>query len=724
MPSNRNAQPPLVAPETDRLCARCRTIDVEAIFQMKIKMEGGSFIVDLGASVEELKASHCDMCQLFGSISPTDFSEDGSARSERCHLRAFSANRVFARLPVPEMRDIHDTTLLGIVRVPINVYNDAHSRSYEFSLPLRSCLEETGYLCSTQANLRQSILEVRRLSLKAFDLKFATDCLAYCLENHHVTCSVIERSSTELMGLLHVIDCHTRTIIQAPAECQYVALSYVWGCHTSPTTGTEDQNIQSTLQNAPKVVNDAIDVTLKFHLRYLWVDRYCIDQSNKDDKHNQIRLMDLIYANARLTVIAAAGEMPDYGLPGVGGTLRKLQPSLKVGKHFMVSTLPHPSWSVRNSKWASRGWTYQEGLLSKRRLVFTNEQAFYECNGMYCTESLDLPLDKLHIKSKETFRENTLHGAFIHKTPGKKPWQVMEYVAEFNKRELTFPKDAINAMQGIFHSFSNSRRPVYQFVGVPILPPEVGLDYHTSFKPYTPTDRNPEECFLIGLSWYHKKAGVRRQDFPSWSWAGWVGKLSSSFMFREDSFSRLNDVKVWIEDDDGTLLSFPRPEHLQYFLARDYCKNRFIHIEAITILFSVVYLQRDSILSSIPKEDPFYLAYKIEKDGYYAKFKTDKDTFVYARVNWDQREQDLQQRCREPFGNVFKGILVGKQSSDGFVLVVQEMGICAERVGCSQFRFDDCIWCINDKWIFWASLQRSKNWMDEIPKVREKVRLG
>jgi hypothetical protein len=208
--------------------------------------------------------------------------------------------------------------------------------------------------------------------------------------------------------------------------------------------------------------------------------------------------MDLIYANARLTVIAAAGEKPDYGLPGVRGTPRKLQPSLKVGTHLMVSTLPHPSWSVRNSKWASRGWTYQEGLLSKRRLVFTNEQVFYECNGMHCTESPVVPLDKLHIKSKEKFRENTLHGAFIHKTPGKKPWQVMEYVAEFNKRELTFPKDAINAMQGIFHSFSNSRRPVYQFIGVPILPPEIRFDCAPTYRP---TARNPEECFLIGLSW-------------------------------------------------------------------------------------------------------------------------------------------------------------------------------------------------------------------------------
>jgi hypothetical protein len=721
MPSNRNAQPSLVAPETARLCARCKKIDLEAIFRKKITRDLSSFIIDLEASVGELKTSDCDMCQLFGSMSPSDFNEDGSARYERCHLRAFSANRVFAGLTAIEMRKIHDTTLLGVVRVDISDANNCKNYS---SFDLRDYLQETGYLCSPQASQGQSVLDVRpRLSLKSFDLKFATDCLAYCLANHHLLCGATESSPMELMPLLRVIDCHTHTIIRAPAECHYVALSYVWGCPTSPTTSTEDESIRPKLQNAPKVINDAINVTLKLRLRYLWVDRYCIDQSSKDDKHNQIQLMDLIYANARLTIIAAAGENPDYGLPGVRGTLRKLWPSLKVGTHFMVSTLPHPSWSVRNSKWASRGWTYQEGLLSKRRLIFTNEQVFYECNGMHCTESLVLPLDKLHTESKRKFKESTPSGTFIHKSPGTKPWQVMHYVAEFNERDLTFPGDALNAMQGIFNSFSNSRRPVYQFVGVPILPPYAALYCHTLYRA---TARSPEECFLVGLSWYHHQAGIRRPAFPSWSWAGWVGELDSFLMFPEDSITRLNDAKVWIEDDDGSLLSFPGPENLQLFLSRDYCKNRFIHIEAMTIRFSVDYLQRDLILSTIPELYYRWFASRIGNDGYYAKFQVDKDTSIYARVYWDQRGQDFQQTFLELIGKVFTGILVG-EGNDEFVLAVQEMGTYAERVGCFRLRRHDGVVYSNDKWIAWPpspNLESSKNWSEEIPKVRQKIRLG
>ncbi|KAE9372755.1 hypothetical protein N431DRAFT_536716, partial [Stipitochalara longipes BDJ] len=264
--------------------------------------------------------------------------------------------------------------------------------------------------------------------------------------------------------------------------------------------------------------------------------------------------MDLIYANARLTIIAAAGDGPDYGLLGVSGTPRKPQPGLKVGSFFMASILPLPRWVIERSNWASREWTYQEGLSSKRRLIFTDHQIFYECNGMHCAEALVLPLDKLHVKSKRSFKACIPRAAFPHKTPGMKPWEFMFYVAEFNKRSLTYPDDALNAMQGIFNSFSNGKRPLYQFIGVPIPPAEAKFRNYTS---YERTNRNPEECFLIGLSWYHVKPSRRRQNFPSWSWAGWFGEISPTLMSPSNLYTKIEDIKVWVEEDDGRLLEFP-----------------------------------------------------------------------------------------------------------------------------------------------------------------------
>jgi len=76
--------------------------------------------------------------------------------------------------------------------------------------------------------------------------------------------------------------------------------------------------------------------------------------------------MDLIYQNAELTIVAAAGDDPSYGLPGVCEQKRKsynLTTCANIGKHFLISTYAYPVHSVLGTKWITRAWTYQEGLL-------------------------------------------------------------------------------------------------------------------------------------------------------------------------------------------------------------------------------------------------------------------------------------------------------------------------------------------------------------------------
>ncbi|KAF8853480.1 hypothetical protein BDZ45DRAFT_748482 [Acephala macrosclerotiorum] len=102
--------------------------------------------------------------------------------------------------------------------------------------------------------------------------------------------------------------------------------------------------------------------------------------------------MDAIYLNVYVTVIAAAGDGLEHSLPGINDRPRRPQPSWQVGKHHLVSTLPHAQASVGSSKWASRGWNFQEGVLSQRRIIFT-DQVYLECNKMSCAESLRLEND-------------------------------------------------------------------------------------------------------------------------------------------------------------------------------------------------------------------------------------------------------------------------------------------------------------------------------------------
>jgi hypothetical protein len=67
--------------------------------------------------------------------------------------------------------------------------------------------------------------------------------------------------------------------------------SYVWGPKASETSheGLDPCGAESQLSSLiPRTVDDAILLTQHLGWEYLWVDRYCIDQSDNDDKREQI----------------------------------------------------------------------------------------------------------------------------------------------------------------------------------------------------------------------------------------------------------------------------------------------------------------------------------------------------------------------------------------------------------------------------------------------------
>jgi hypothetical protein len=118
---------------------------------------------------------------------------------------------------------------------------------------------------------------------------------------------------------------------------------------------------------------------------------------------------------------------------------------------------------------ASRGWTYQEGLLSKRRLIFTDDQVVFVRNGMRCIESAVFPLDAVH-DQRRRFRSKLPLGVAQSLTPDTAAYEVMRYISEFAKRDLTFLTDRLHAIRGIFHVFEKGPWFVHQLMGVLILP--------------------------------------------------------------------------------------------------------------------------------------------------------------------------------------------------------------------------------------------------------------
>jgi hypothetical protein len=385
-----------------------------------------------------------------------------------------------------------------------------------------------------------------------------------------------------------------------------------------------------------------------------------------------------IYANAQLTIISATTNSSD-GLPGVGGTLRNPQPHLNMGSRIIASTLPHPQTSVGKSKWVTRGWTYQEGILSKRRLIFTDEQVLFECNSMHCAESLVLPLDYMQPKEKTASRRHTPDGPLGPKSPGTDPYEIMRYISEFARRDLTFQEDRVNAMKGIFHVFEAAALPVHQLMGVPILPPF----YMNRSNSYKELSRTHEQGFLIGLTWSHRTPGTRITQFPTWSWAGWTGELDSELMFRSSWAKSPENTEVHIEiynGEDSELevdsLRFPTVENWGDFsLQEGFAYSRFIYLHAHTFpCWTVQFLQTEKAENGEP------LPYAPPESG---RQYVNTRSLIYLELNLDRPLKKHELSAKE-----FTGILIGDFDKiiEGVAIIVEQFDGYAERVAVSPFK--------------------------------------
>ena len=146
--------------------------------------------------------------------------------------------------------------------------------------------------------------------------------------------------------------------ISSDNTVRYVALSYVWGSQAQRLTLTRaNHKVLSrkgaiNLDEISRTISDAAVVVEMLGERYLWVDALCILQDDQDDLAEQIPVMGQIFSRSLITIMAAASI--------------------------------DSSWSERKtylqkSTWDTRGWTFQEKVLSRRCLFFMEEQVYWEC---------------------------------------------------------------------------------------------------------------------------------------------------------------------------------------------------------------------------------------------------------------------------------------------------------------------------------------------------------
>ncbi|MCJ1456806.1 hypothetical protein MMC28_007171 [Mycoblastus sanguinarius] len=223
---------------------------------------------------------------------------------------------------------------------------------------------------------------------------------------------------------------------------------------------------------------------------------------------------------------------------------KPLPPGETSGTTILISTLEDPRITIRQSEWATRGWTYQEGVLSNRRLVFTEQQIYWECNGMAKHESLDILglRDPSHTRSADYMLSGIFDGD-LHRMPelqyGFKASGVDEvseqvlkldrHIRAFTSRNLGYDSDSLNAFLGVAARYSTNSG-LYLLLGMPVW---AGL--FATGKP------GLQDTFVLSVStWTHAAQRVaedaemyvvdcpRRPQFPSWTWVGWKGRVDFS----------------------------------------------------------------------------------------------------------------------------------------------------------------------------------------------------
>jgi hypothetical protein len=181
----------------------------------------------------------------------------------------------------------------------------------------------------------------------------------------------------------------------------------------------------------------------------------------------EIANMDRIYSAAELTIVAAAGKDPSYGLSGVSTRLRPAQPTLRTESGLIFPILRSPQQLTLSSTWHSRAWTYQEGFLSRRRLYFTEEQVFFECQASLFEETptqfASLSLDRLVDDSPlKDLRRNSFLRPPLFSVLYKRDYQTLwSIIHGYSKRNLTFQHDTLNAILGIFKSFARGNDSIF-----------------------------------------------------------------------------------------------------------------------------------------------------------------------------------------------------------------------------------------------------------------------
>ncbi|KAK8128610.1 HET-domain-containing protein [Apiospora sp. TS-2023a] len=305
---------------------------------------------------------------------------------------------------------------------------------------------------------------------------------------------------------------------------EYLALSYCWGGEQPFIMTTQNLDTMKTGfpdSELPSTLKDAIQVTRRLGIRFLWVDALCIMQDSPDDKSREIARMGQIYKNATATIMAAGaksaseGFLKDNAQETVSCEVFLTAPD---GTSGTVTICPLEIFDFSSMPLSKRSWCFQEYVLSRRHLFYTDKEVVWQCRS---SKVVTISRGSIRYTPRDRLEPFGISGAIIsgahdssHKTDSR-PRGVLRgesgeeagrtqlwksILRNYTRRAMNDPDDRLNAIMGVVEELESRWSDKCIF----------GLW---------------RDRFIEELAWHHVYEGrypyfgTRSGRAPSWSWA-------------------------------------------------------------------------------------------------------------------------------------------------------------------------------------------------------------
>ncbi|KKZ66851.1 hypothetical protein EMCG_07456 [[Emmonsia] crescens] len=339
-------------------------------------------------------------------------------------------------------------------------------------------------------------------------------------------------------------------------RAKYICLSHCWGLAQIITTTKStltDHKRGIPWTRLSKTFRDAISLTRALGIKYIWIDSLCILQDDARDWNVESANMAAIYTNSHLTIAATQSangtgglfrDTPDFEVAGKtpqpppdkpgcgdkGGEAYRLFFRERIDHHIdmqVTTNIFAGNPTATHYPLLTRGWVYQERMLSTRILHFSRYELFFECrSSIFCEcddiefngSSPETPIALFKIEHAEALHDYTsswaeqFQGAIRYQ--GASLWRTM--VGCYTALLLTKSKDRLPAISGIAKDLGARRQSRYL----------AGL-----------WEESINDDLLWTVHWRsrHQKARPYPRNAPTWSWAStescimyWDGVLFTS----------------------------------------------------------------------------------------------------------------------------------------------------------------------------------------------------